>query len=53
MKIDYQYLGSFDTSRLDELERSLYEAMEREAAERRARREERQAKKRKKRRKRR
>ncbi len=53
MKIDFQSLGSLDKSRIEELERSLFEAVEREEAERRARREERQQKKRKKRRRRR
>jgi hypothetical protein len=53
MKLDYQRLASYEATRLAELERSLFEAVDRERAERRARREEQQAKKRKKRRRRR
>ena len=53
MKIRWDELRQADSSRLSELEASLYQAMEREVAERKARREERKQKKRKRRRRRR
>jgi len=53
MKVDYQRLAAYEKAKIEDLERSLFEAVEREEAERRARREERQQKKRKKRRRRR
>ena len=51
MKIDYERLQAYDSTKIGELARGLFEAVEREASERRARREERKAKKRKKKRK--